>query len=75
MAKVDDATTAVGSSAGWFKIWEDGLASDGTWGVDRLIANKGKVTFDIPKCIAAGEYLLRVEIIGVSKRNSLTLRH
>lgn len=72
----------------WFKIYEDGLTvSDQTWGVDRLIANKGqhpilsvdraarrtyalrlifegKVTFNLPSCIEAGQYLLRVEIIG-----------
>ena len=28
MAKVDDATTAVGSDAGWFKVDEMGLASN-----------------------------------------------
>ena len=39
-------------------------ASDQSWGVDRLIANKGKVSFTIPSCIAAGQYLLRVEMIG-----------
>ena len=49
---------------GWFKIWEDGMASDGSWGVDRLVAAKGKVSFPIPECIEAGDYLLRVEIIG-----------
>ena len=49
----------------WFKIWEDGLdVSDQSWGVDRMIANKGKVTFTIPSCIPAGQYLLRHEMIG-----------
>lgn len=48
----------------WFKIYEDGLGSDGKWAVDKLITNKGKVSFNIPSCIAAGEYLLRVELIG-----------
>ena len=50
---------------GWFKIYQDGYnPSTGKWAVDTLIANKGKVTFTIPSCIAAGQYLLRVEIIG-----------
>ncbi|KAG6854122.1 hypothetical protein C0991_010286 [Blastosporella zonata] len=44
---------------------KDGLDSSGKWGVDRLIANKGKVTFTIPNCIAAGQYLLRVELIAL----------
>lgn len=53
----------------WFKIWEDGLdVSDQSWGVDRMIANKGKVTFTIPSCIPAGQYLLRHEMIGESTR-------
>ena len=42
------------------------MDSSQKWGVDRLIANKGKVSFTIPKCIAAGQYLLRVELIGMS---------
>lgn len=48
----------------WFKIYEDGLDS-GTWAVDKLIANVGKVSFTIPSCIPAGQYLLRVELIGM----------
>lgn len=28
--------------------------------------HKGKVTFNLPSCIEAGQYLLRVEIIGNS---------
>ena len=51
----------------WFKIYEDGLdVNNQTWGVDRMIANKGKVTFQIPSCIASGQYLLRHEMIGSS---------
>ena len=42
-----------------FKIAEDGLDSSGKWGVDRLIANKGKATVTIPSCLPAGNYLLR----------------
>lgn len=38
--------------------------STGKWGVDTMITNKGKVTFTLPSCIAAGQYLLRHEIIG-----------
>lgn len=64
-AKVPSATQSSVTGLQWFKVWEDGLTSDGKWGVDRLIANKGKVTFTIPSCIAAGQYLLRVEIIGM----------
>lgn len=40
------------------------MDSSQKWGVDRLIANKGKVTFTLPSCIQAGQYLMRVELIG-----------
>ncbi|KAA1477459.1 glycoside hydrolase [Dentipellis sp. KUC8613] len=71
MAKVDNATQTDVTGLQWFKIWEDGFtASDQTWGVDRLIANKGKVTFTIPSCIEPGQYLLRHEIIALHAAES-----
>jgi len=55
----------------WFKIWQDGfVASNSTWGVDRLVANKGLQTFTIPSCIASGQYLLRTEIIALHAASS-----
>ena len=75
-----DATQTDVTGLKWFKIYEDGMtvtstsASNGKaaprqrqrheWAADRLIANKGKVSFTIPPCIASGHYLLRHEIIG-----------
>lgn len=51
----------------WFKIWQDGYDSTThQWGSDHLYINKGNVTFTIPSCITAGDYLLRVESIGAS---------
>ena len=64
MKKVSDAKSDPGYGSGWFKIAEDGLHPDGTWAVDTMIANKGKVTFNIPTCLEDGQYLLRHEIIG-----------
>ncbi|KAJ7676162.1 glycosyl hydrolase family 61-domain-containing protein [Mycena rosella] len=65
LAKIPNAQQSTVTGLQWFKIQEDGLiAANQTWGVDRLIANKGKVTFTIPSCIAAGQYLLRHEIIA-----------
>jgi len=69
LAKIPSATQTTVTGLNWFKIYEDGL-SGGLWGVDRLIANKGKVTFTIPSCIAAGQYLLRVEIIALHAASS-----
>jgi len=71
LAKVNNATQTTVTGLDWFKIWEDGLVvSDQTWGVDRLIAAEGKVSFTIPSCIEAGQYLLRVEIIALHAAES-----
>ncbi|CAA7261477.1 unnamed protein product [Cyclocybe aegerita] len=64
MAQVPDATQSSVTGLKWFKIYHDGL-SGGTWAVDKLIRNKGKVSFAIPTCISSGQYLLRVELIAL----------
>ncbi|KAJ3057466.1 hypothetical protein HK097_006394 [Rhizophlyctis rosea] len=64
MAKVGDAVTDTPRS-GWFKIYEDGMSSDGTWAVQRLRANGGVVTVKIPECLAPGDYLFRGELIAL----------
>lgn len=67
LAKVDDATQSNVTGLKWFKIHQDGLDTrSGEWAVDKLIKNKGKVNFKLPSCIAPGQYLLRVELIGES---------
>ncbi|PVF94638.1 glycoside hydrolase [Serendipita vermifera] len=70
LAKVPSATQTSVTGLAWFKIWEDGLTSDGKWAVDRMIANKGKVSFQVPSCIPAGDYLLRVELIALHPASS-----
>ncbi|KXN88104.1 putative endo-beta-1,4-glucanase D, partial [Leucoagaricus sp. SymC.cos] len=64
LAKVPDATSMTVTGLKWFKIYHDGYTS-GTWGIDKLVQSKGKVSFTIPNCIAAGQYLLRVELIAL----------
>ncbi|KAL1595607.1 hypothetical protein SLS59_008245 [Nothophoma quercina] len=64
-AKVDNAATASPNGLKWFKVAEDGLDGSGQWGVDRMINNNGWVDFTLPTCIAAGDYLLRAEIIAL----------
>jgi cellulase len=46
-------------------VFEDGLDGSGQWGVDRMINNGGWVDFTMPSCVAAGQYLLRAEIIAL----------
>lgn len=66
LAKVDNAATASKTGLKWFKIWEDTLnTSSKKWGVDNMISNQGWVKFQMPQCIAPGDYLMRVEILAL----------
>ncbi|KAF7288381.1 CBM1 domain-containing protein [Mycena chlorophos] len=67
LAQIPNALQSDVTGLKWFKIYEAGLVNPAnqTWAVDDLIANKGKVTFTIPECIPAGQYLLRHEIIAL----------
>ncbi|KAI5886452.1 uncharacterized protein SCHCODRAFT_02641787 [Schizophyllum commune H4-8] len=71
MAAVDDATTAVGSEASWFKIHEMGLMSNNPdyFGNQVLNDNCGHYTFTIPD-VAPGQYLLRAETIALHTAGS-----
>ncbi|TFY55149.1 hypothetical protein EVG20_g9428 [Dentipellis fragilis] len=73
MAKVDDATTAVGADASWFKINEMGMPSDAPdyWATEVLNDNCGHFTFTIPSGIATGQYLLRAEVIALHVASSV----
>ncbi|KAJ6506332.1 glycoside hydrolase family 61 protein I [Mycena vitilis] len=71
LAQIPNAQQSDVTGLKWFKIYEDGLiAANQTWGTDRMIANKGKVTFTIPSCIPAGQYLLRHELIALHAATS-----
>jgi hypothetical protein len=69
MAKISNATNPTVTGLQWFKIAESGLTGT-TWAVDTMITNQGKVSFTIPSCIPAGQYLLRHEIIALHNANS-----
>ncbi|KAF9050892.1 hypothetical protein BDZ89DRAFT_1032930, partial [Hymenopellis radicata] len=57
-ANAADSSDPIDASHKVICYLEDGLnAADRSWGVDRMIANDGKVTFTIPSCIEPG-YLL-----------------
>ncbi|CAE6452898.1 unnamed protein product [Rhizoctonia solani] len=71
MAKVDNAATAVGSEANWFKVAETGLVSKDYWGTDVMNANCGKVEFTIPSDLPAGHYLIRAEVIALHVAGSV----
>jgi cellulase len=66
LAPVSDASTAAGTGQKWFKIAEEGLdTTTGKWAVDSMIAGNGWWNFTMPSCIAAGQYLMRVELIAL----------
>ncbi|KAG8889716.1 hypothetical protein FRB98_003008 [Tulasnella sp. 332] len=73
LAKVADATSAVGSSQSWFKIAEIGLPSSNPdyWGTEVLNDNCGHYTVTIPTDIASGNYLLRAEVIALHVASSV----
>ncbi|KAL4915103.1 glycosyl hydrolase family 61-domain-containing protein [Aspergillus aurantiobrunneus] len=64
-----DCATVDKSTLEWFKISESGLidgsSAPGTWASDDLIANNNSWTVTIPSSIAAGNYVLRHEIIAL----------
>ncbi|KAF2834384.1 lytic polysaccharide monooxygenase [Patellaria atrata CBS 101060] len=63
MTKVANAATADGSTP-WFKIADISVSSSGQWPM--------RNTYDvqIPSCIAAGEYLLRIQQLGIHNPGS-----
>ncbi|KAB5572679.1 glycoside hydrolase [Coniochaeta sp. 2T2.1] len=67
LAKVDNAASAsTNSGLKWFKIWEDSFdTSSRKWGVDNMISNSGWTYFNLPNCIAPGQYLLRMETLAL----------
>ncbi|KAL4880860.1 glycosyl hydrolase family 61-domain-containing protein [Aspergillus karnatakaensis] len=64
-----DCSTVDKESLEWFKISEagliDGSAAPGNWASDELIANNNSWTVTLPSSIAAGNYVLRHEIIAL----------
>lgn len=76
MAKVSDSSTAVGSSASWFKVFADTWASKGAsgsddaWGTKDLNACCGRMNVKIPSDIAPGDYLLRAEALALHAAGS-----
>ncbi|KAI1169351.1 glycosyl hydrolase family 61-domain-containing protein [Nemania serpens] len=63
--QVDDASQDP-TGTGWFKLWEYGYdETSNTWATEKLIANDGIVSVQIPDTMAKGQYLIRPEIIAL----------
>ncbi|KAF6806010.1 glycosyl hydrolase family 61 [Colletotrichum plurivorum] len=66
LAKVDDAVNADPWDLEWFKIAHDGFdQASGVWAVDKLIQSGGWHHFQMPTCVPAGQYLMRVELLAL----------
>jgi len=56
--------TAIGD--GWFKIWDDGYDSTTSkWCTEKLMANNGFISVDLPNDLAGGYYLVRPELLAL----------
>lgn len=64
LAKVDDATSATAGQLSFFKIDEAGF-DNGEWAATKLIKNNLTWSVTVPSNIAAGQYVLRHEIIAL----------
>ncbi|KAJ6260044.1 hypothetical protein Dda_5690 [Drechslerella dactyloides] len=71
LAAVPSALQTSVTGLKWFKVYEDGYDPDtNTWAVDKLVKNKGLVTFKLPDCIPSGNYFLRGELIALHGASS-----
>ena len=66
MSKAPGSVADYDGSGDWFKAWEKGLCSgspgqDGAW----CLWQKDRIEFTVPKNVPPGEYLVRVEHIGL----------
>ncbi|KAI0047782.1 lytic polysaccharide monooxygenase [Auriscalpium vulgare] len=66
-------SSASTSSLNWFKIDQAGLISgnlvNGTWGMGELVANNNSWTSTIPSSLAAGNYIIRHELLAIHTSN------
>ncbi|KAG8696460.1 hypothetical protein FRC09_008505, partial [Ceratobasidium sp. 395] len=63
MVYLAPSTASNGAGAVWHKLFDQGFVN-GQWATDKLIANGGHISIVVPN-LAAGEYLLRPEIIAL----------
>ncbi|KAL2267835.1 hypothetical protein VTJ83DRAFT_5112 [Remersonia thermophila] len=64
LKQVSDMATTSATGPGWFKIWSEGYDSaTGQWATEKLIANNGLLSVNLPPGLPAGYYLARHETI------------
>ncbi|OJJ64697.1 hypothetical protein ASPSYDRAFT_124602, partial [Aspergillus sydowii CBS 593.65] len=68
MKPVADATASNNAAAGdgWFKIYENTYDEGaGGWCTEKLIANNGFLSVDVPHGLQGGDYLVRTELLAL----------
>lgn len=56
----------LGTGDGWFKLFDNGYdASSDKWCTDRLIANNGRLSVNLPQGLKGGYYLARPEVVAL----------
>ncbi|KAI9843560.1 MAG: hypothetical protein M1837_006236 [Sclerophora amabilis] len=66
MKKVESAIKSTGAGDGWFKVWDEGYDENaGKWCTEKLIADQGHLSVNIPSDIAGGYYLVRTEVLAL----------
>ncbi|KAM0563323.1 hypothetical protein ACHAPJ_001041 [Fusarium lateritium] len=64
--KVHDMFSDSAAGDGWFKVWEDGYnLEEDSWCVDRLRANGGLLSVNLPTGLPSGYYLIRPEVLAL----------
>ncbi|KAJ4300623.1 hypothetical protein N0V88_003307 [Collariella sp. IMI 366227] len=61
---VSNIATDSASGPGWFKIFHEGYdTTTSQWSTQKLIANRGLLSIDLPSALPTGYYLFRSEIL------------
>lgn len=64
--QVDDMANDEATGSGWIKLWDEGYdATAKKWCTEKLIDNKGLLSFEIPEGLPAGYWLFRPELLAL----------
>lgn len=66
LKRVSDMATTTATGTGWFKIWDSGYDVDaGKWCTEKLIADNGLLSVNLPTALPTGYYLVRPELLAL----------
>ncbi|KAI6382016.1 hypothetical protein MCOR25_000895 [Pyricularia grisea] len=66
LKQVADIKSTPAAGPGWFKIWDDGYDEKaGQWCTEKLIANNGLMSVQLPTGLPGGYYLVRPELLAL----------